>query len=184
MAKERLCNYLWNNRVVDAEKRARFAHVLLLTSVGIPMILAGEEFCDVHDRDIQSAKQVDPVNYNRLEDSWRRRVFDYIANLIKFRTSCPSLGVNDTEFIHVDYSRGGRIMAWVRGGSRGKAPVVVVANFSDEDTPGTEYLVQDWPERDRKDWREITQNRDVPAEWVGKEPLASWEAKVYTYWKP
>ena len=28
-------------------------------------------------------------------------------------------------------------------------------------------------------WREVTQDRDVPDEWVGQEPESPWEAKVY-----
>jgi hypothetical protein len=28
-------------------------------------------------------------------------------------------------------------------------------------------------------WREVTQERDVPGEWAGREPLFPWEAKVY-----
>ena len=30
-----------------------------------------------------------------------------------------------------------------------------------------------------RSWREVTQDRDVPPEWVGREPLFPWEAKVY-----
>ena len=29
-------------------------------------------------------------------------------------------------------------------------------------------------------WREVTQDREVPAAWVGRDPLYPWEAKVYT----
>jgi pullulanase len=178
--KERLCNFLWNNGVADAERRAKLGFACLLTCVGIPMIFAGEEFLDIHDRPI-AQKQVDPVNYARLSDDWRSRVFRYVANLIEFRKGCPALGVNDTEFIHVDSSRNARIVAWKRGGNGGISPVVVVANFSDENTPGSEYYVQNWPERGKDGWREVTQARDVPRSWVGREPLMAWEAKVYTY---
>lgn len=177
--KERLYNFLSNNKVADMERRAKLAFACLLTAVGIPMIFAGEEFCDQMDLDIAD-KQTDPVDYERLSDDWRRRVFDYVATLVKLRQSCPALGVNDTSFIHVDNSRGGKILAWVRGTTN---PVVVVANFTDNDTPGAQYYVPNWPDRNRNDWREITQNRAVPAEWVGKEPLKHWEAKVYTYWR-
>jgi len=52
------------------EKRIKLAFVCLLTAVGIPMILAGEEFADEHDffnpdgNVAQSGgKQVDPVNF-------------------------------------------------------------------------------------------------------------------------
>ncbi|KAJ9660404.1 hypothetical protein H2198_002522 [Neophaeococcomyces mojaviensis] len=178
--KERLFDYLSKNSVTNIERRAKLAFTCLLTAVGIPMILAGEEFCDKMDLPIDK-KQSDPVNYGRKADPWRTRVFQYVARLIDFRKNCPALGVDDTSFIHVDNSRGGKIMTWVRGTSK---PVVVVANFTDEDTPGYQYYVPNWPDRDRNDWREITQDRTVPAAWVGREPLMHWEAKVYTRWKP
>jgi pullulanase len=40
--------------------------------------------------------------------------------------------------------------------------------------------VHNWPATPPgRHWREITQDRDVPPEWVGREPLYAWEAKVY-----
>ncbi|KAJ5033399.1 uncharacterized protein L3040_008516 [Drepanopeziza brunnea f. sp. 'multigermtubi'] len=160
--KERLFNFLSDNQVSDMERRAKFAFALLLTAVGIPMIFAGEEFLDQMDRDI-AHKQDDPVNYERKSEGWRSRIFDYVSTLVKLRTTCPALGDNDTDFSHVDSSRGGRIMAWKRG-APGHEPVVVVASFTDEDTPGAEYYIPNWPERGRGDWREVTQGREVRVE--------------------
>ncbi|KAK4156636.1 1,4-alpha-glucan branching enzyme GlgB [Chaetomidium leptoderma] len=184
--KERLYNFLQSNGIWDVEKRAKLAFALLLTSVGIPMIFAGEEFADQMDRSVDMGKkQSDPVNYARKNDGgWRQALFGYVANLVKFRTKCPALGEDDTDFFHVDRSRGGRIMAWRRGraGDEGRPPVIVVANLSDEDTPGPEYVVPNWPDKEQSGWREISQGRDVPAEWVGREPLLAWEAKIYTRW--
>jgi pullulanase len=61
--------------------------------------------------------------------------------------------------------------------------VVVVANFSDFTTsarPSAEYVVHNWPATPPGGrWREVGQDRDVPPEWVGREPLFAWEAKVY-----
>jgi len=59
--------------------------VCLLTAVGIPMILAGDEFADEHDifagnangRTPDDNKQLDPVNYDRS----RLHVFDTAAAL-------------------------------------------------------------------------------------------------------
>lgn len=180
---ERLYNFLSSNNVTDIERRAKLAFACLLTAVGIPMIFAGEEFVDRMDLDFshdENLKQTDPVNYERKNEDWRSRVFDYVARLVDLRKNCSALGLDDTSFIHVDNSRGGKVLVWVRGTDH---PVVVVANFTDEDTPGEQYYVPNWPDRNRNDWREITQNRAVPAEWVGREPLKHWEALVYTYWK-
>ncbi|KAK0751817.1 glycoside hydrolase family 13 protein [Schizothecium vesticola] len=181
--KERLFNFLASSGVRDVARRARLAFALLLTSVGTPMIFAGEEFCDQMDSSVDMRqKQTDPVNYERKDDGgWRQALFGYVANLVRFRTRCPALGDDETDFFHVDRGRGGRIMAWRRGG--GEFPVVVVVNLSDEDMPGAEYVVPNWPGREKAGWREVSQKRDVPAEWVGREPLLRWEAKIYTRWR-
>ncbi|CAK7206367.1 hypothetical protein SEUCBS139899_009158 [Sporothrix eucalyptigena] len=185
--KNRLYNFCLDNGITDTNeiaRRARLAFVLLLTSVGVPMIFAGEEFSDQEDQSQNMAyKQTDPVNYERRDDDgWRQALFAYVANLVRLRTTCPALGVNDTNVFHVDESRGGRIMAWQRGGGDIQ-PVVIVANFSDEGTPGPDYYVPNWPDQTVSGWREVTQSRHVPMEWVGREPLYAWEAKVYTCWK-
>ena len=193
LGNERLYNWLDFAGVDDKEPRAKLAFVCLLTAVGIPMILAGDEFVDQMDPDIFSGKlsddarnyrkQVDPVNFSRLNDAWRQRVFNYVARLVKFRTTSNALATNDTNFLHVDFEQGKRVLVWQRG--KGDDLVVVVANFSDWGTtdpgnPNSKYLIPSWPSlRQGKKWREITQDRDVPVEWAGKEPLFPWEAKVY-----
>lgn len=195
---ERLFTMLRNFGNDDKEKRIKLAFVCLLTAVGIPMFLAGEEFADQHDFFDQNGnvtqaggKQVDPVNFARLVDTtdplqpMRKRIFEYVARLVKFRTRQPALGVNDTEFIHLDFDAGKRILVWKRGGT-GQNPVVVVANFSDfvSGSAGgqpAEYRVHNWPATPAgRGWREVTRQRAVPPEWVGREPLFAWEAKVYT----
>ncbi|MEI9815373.1 MAG: alpha-amylase family glycosyl hydrolase [Acidobacteriota bacterium] len=194
--RERLYNYLMSASLSGSglEKRFKLAFVCLLTSVGIPMILAGEEFGDEHTRfdrfgnvTQDGGKQVDPVNYGRLEgDSepakMRRRILTYVSRLVKLRTSADALSVNDNHFIHVDFNTGKRVLAWTRG-APGMEPVVVVANFSDFSSGGdhAEYVVHNWPATPvGKQWREVTQDRTVPPEWIGREPLFEWEAKVYT----
>ncbi|KAK4116613.1 glycoside hydrolase family 13 protein [Canariomyces notabilis] len=185
LRKERLYNFLVNNGISDIERRAKLAFALLLTSVGIPMIFAGEEFADQMDRSVDMGKkQTDPVNYARKDEGgWRQELFRYVANLVKFRTVCPALGENETDFFHVSEARGGKIMAWRRGKvGDGKQPVLIVANFSNESTSGSEYVIPNWPGKGESGWREISQGRDVPAEWFGREPLFPWEAKIYTRW--
>ena len=186
---ERLFNFFQSNGVVDIEKRTKLAFACLLTAVGIPQILAGDEFADQHDLFDQNGhvtqdggKQVDPVNFSRLNDDWRTRIKDYVARLIKFRTTSDALTVNDIEVIHVDLD-GKQVVAWRRGRPADDQVVVVVANFSDFTTPpcpSAEYVVHNWPTTPPgKKWREISQDRDVPSDWVGREPIFAQEAKVY-----
>ena len=81
---------------------------------------------------------------------------------------------------------GKRVLAWRRGRTGSDSIVVVVANFSDFGTadPGNgaaEYRVHNWPATPSgKMWREVTRERNVPNEWIGREPIFPWEAKVYT----
>jgi pullulanase len=187
---ERIYTYLDFNGIYEKEQRIKLAFVCLLTAVGIPMILAGDEFADQMDDDIfhgsgderSFRKQVDPVNFSRLNDEWRKRVFYYVARLVKFRTQSAALAVNDTDFIHVDFSQGKRVLVWKRGS--GDNIVVVVANFSNWGTdihhPHAEYVVSNWPKLPTgRKWQEITQEREVPLEWAGREPIFAFEAKVY-----
>ena len=196
--RERLYNFLLNVNLagLDLEKRFKLAFVCLLTAVGVPMILAGEEFADEHSRfdrfghvTQDGGKQVDPVTYGRLEGSsdiaqMRRRILAYVSRLVKLRTSSPALGVNDNNFIHVDFNENKRVLVWTRGAA-GMDPVVVLANFSDFVSTGggnpAEYVVPGWPATPPgKQWREVTQDRIVPPDWIGREPIFPWEAKVYT----
>jgi pullulanase len=188
---ERLFNFFLNNNVADGEKRMKLAFACLLTAVGLPMILAGDEFADQHDLfdargDVTQGggKQVDPVNFARLGEDWRERVRTYAARLIKLRTSYPALTVNDIDFIHVDFNGAKRVLVWRRGRADSKEQVVVLANFSDFSTPNglldprAEYVVPNWPATpDGKRWREVPQDRD--ADRAGREPIFPWEAKVY-----
>jgi 1,4-alpha-glucan branching enzyme len=181
---ERLYNFLDNNGVALKEERIKLAFACLLTAVGIPMILAGDEFADEHDLAVvHPQKQRDAVNFERLEQPWRRRIFDYVARLVRLRGGHDALARNDTAILHVDLNDNKRVAAWHRGVPGSGNQIVVVANFSDFANfgqPFAEYVVPNWPSTPGgKKWREMTQERDVPAEWAGREPLTAWEAKVY-----
>ncbi|HEX3044394.1 MAG TPA: alpha-amylase family glycosyl hydrolase [Bacillota bacterium] len=191
---ERLYNYLQSQHVYDTEKRIKLGFVCLLTAVGIPMFLLGEEFADEHDLfdkegrvTNEGGKQFDPVNFSRLNDDWRIRIKDYVARLIKLRKAYDALAVNDTKFIHVDFEEGKRVLVWQRGQEGSDKLAVVVANFSDYSSPNNcEYVVHNWPATPQgKTWFEITQPnenkepRKIAPEWVGRESIYSWEAKVY-----
>jgi pullulanase len=198
---ERLFTMLRNFPRDQIEKRIKLAFTCLLTAVGIPLFLAGEEFGDEHDLfgldgvvSQNGGKQVDPVNFSRLtatpkdtdasRDEFfagvRQRILAYVKPLIKFRTREPALSVNDTEFFWTDFGDGKRVLAWRRGAAA-QRPVVVVANFSDfASAPGTDYRIPTWPRTPAgKQWIDVSQgNRLVTL--PGTEPIFAWEAKVYT----
>lgn len=185
---QRFYNYL-DRKYPLKEKYYKLAFACLLTAVGTPMILAGDEFADQEDLPMGDPgdrnKQIDPVNFDRKSDAWRQDIFEYVSRLVKFRTTSEALAVNDTEFIHVDFSQGKRVLVWRRGRPNSNHPVIVVANFSDwgsdVQNPSAEYRIPNWDfslGRDR--WKEVTQSRSVDPAWIGREPIYPWEAKIYT----
>jgi 1,4-alpha-glucan branching enzyme len=122
-----------------ALERLRSAFCLLLTAVGIPMILAGDEFGDVHDLDHTNwrMKMSDPVDWERLYSSTNNHnLWHRVAELIAFRTSHPALIRNDTEFLHFhpdfDNNDGAKVFVYcrTRGADLGcNNQVIVVANI-------------------------------------------------------
>jgi len=192
--KERLFTMLQKSGFsgLDLQKRVQLAFVCLLTANGIPMFLAGEEFADQNDLFDANGnvtdgggKEVDPVDFSRLREPMRHSIFEYVSRLVHLRRSYPALGVNDTDFIQVDFSDNKRVLVWKRG-IASQDPLIVVANFSDYQTPNgltdpnAKYVVPNWPPTPPgRHWREITQGRDVLSGQIGCEPIFSWEAKVY-----
>lgn len=122
-----------------ALERLRSAFCLLMTSVGIPMILAGDEFGDIHDLDHSNwrMKMSDPVDWERIDASANNRdLWDKVAELITLRTMHPALSRNETEFIHFhpefDHNDGAKVFAYCRSGGVGlgaEHQIVVVGNI-------------------------------------------------------
>jgi len=125
------------NTHTEAIDRLRSAFGLLLTSVGVPMFLAGEEFGDIHDLDYRDwqLKMEDPVDWTRRDFPGHSGLYDSVRDLIHLRTSTEALQRNEVETFYVDPTMdetdGGRVFAYCRtsGDSLGSdEQVVVVAN--------------------------------------------------------
>lgn len=172
----RLHTFLTEQGVDEPLPRIRLAFVCLLTAVGVPMFLAGEEFGDVHDLPItDEKKQADAVHFGRASEPDRRRLFEAVARLIRLRISASALSVNDVEFLHFDFEEGRRVAVWRRGRPGVDSPVIVVANFSDWSSEGKPYEVSNFPFG--SGWHEVIEARPAPQ--AGREPLGAWEARVY-----
>lgn len=182
VANQRLYSWLDANQIAAKEERYLLAFACLLTAVGLPMLLAGEEFA------MQPAlnalddyqKQIDPIDFTQLErDPWRQTLSAAVARLVKLRTTADALSVNDVQFIHNDLN-GKQVVAWQRGRPGIDPPVVVVANFSDfTSSSGSDYVVNNFPSAPPgRQWREVVSDRATNVR-AGREPLTAWGVKVY-----
>lgn len=132
-----------------ALEHLRSAFCLLMTAVGIPMILAGDEFGDVHDLDHSNwrLKMSDPVDWERLQNSANnRRLWDQVSELIRMRTRHAALARNETEFFHFhpdfDQPSGTQVFAMCRTAARNlgsREQVIVIANLGEQSFD--EYIV-------------------------------------------
>ena len=110
--------------VQAALRRVFGAFAILMTSVGMPMWLAGEEFGDVHDTDYidVNAKQQDPVQWNRAAFLGNAALKANVAKLIQLRTSHPALQRNEVEFFYFhpqfDDNDAPRVFAYCRSGGQ------------------------------------------------------------------
>jgi 1,4-alpha-glucan branching enzyme len=140
--------------VLAACKRVFGAFAILMTSVGIPMFLAGEEFGDVHDESCidVNQKQQDPVQWARARFSSNQALLAGVRDLIRLRTSHPALQRDEVEtfYFHPEFDNNfaPRVFAYARTagqalGSSGQ--VIVVANMGAVDYPT--YDIPGWPWR-------------------------------------
>jgi 1,4-alpha-glucan branching enzyme len=138
--------------VQAALSRVFGAFALLMTSVGIPMWLAGEEFADVHDLDPfgVNPKQQDPVQWTRAGYPGNAALLANVGKLVHLRTSHPALQRNEVDFFyfHPQFDANGapRVFAYCRTGGQSlgsKNQVVVIANMGGADYPN--YDIPNWP---------------------------------------
>ena len=137
--------------VQAAFERVLGAFAILMTSVGTPMFLAGEEFGDVHDTDYidVNRKQQDPVQWGRAAFRGNAALKADVAKLIQLRTSHPALQRNEVEAFYFhpqfDDDNSPRVFAYCRtdGQPLGFAgQVIVIANMGPQSFPN--YDIPGW----------------------------------------
>jgi 1,4-alpha-glucan branching enzyme len=137
--------------VQQALRRCFGAFAILLTSVGMPMWLAGEEFGDVHDTDYVdvNAKQQDPVQWNRASFQGNAALQTSVTKMIQLRTSHPALQRDEVEFFYFhpqfDDNDSPRVFAYCRSGGQplgSSGQVIVIANMGQQSFPN--YDIPGW----------------------------------------
>jgi len=142
-----------------AFQQVHSALALTLTAVGIPMLLAGEEFADLHDTDRRDwrKKMSDPVDWARMAFSGHRELLARVRQLVHLRRGHSALRRNEVQFFgfnsgdrvgfhpSFDENDGERLFAYCRTGGQplGRPnQVIVVANLGPHDFP---KVWVDWP---------------------------------------
>ncbi|MGP0070108.1 MAG: alpha-amylase family glycosyl hydrolase [Isosphaeraceae bacterium] len=125
---------------------------ILMTSVGIPMFLAGEEFGDVHDTSYTDVneKQEDPVQWGRAQFTANSQLKANVAKLIGLRTSHPALQRDEVECFYFhpqfDSDDAPRVFAYCRTGGQplgSPGQVIVIANLAP--LSYSVYNIPGWP---------------------------------------
>ncbi|HEX4808395.1 MAG TPA: alpha-amylase family glycosyl hydrolase, partial [Bryobacteraceae bacterium] len=138
--------------VLAACRRVFGGFAILMTSVGIPMFLAGEEFGDVHDMSFTDVnpKQEDPVQWLRADFSSNSALLTNVGELIRLRTSHPALQRDEVEafYFHPQFDNNDapRVFAYCRTGGQqvgSTGQVIVVANMGAANYPN--YEIPRWP---------------------------------------
>jgi 1,4-alpha-glucan branching enzyme len=125
---------------------------LIMTSVGMPMFLAGEEFGDVHDTDYNAVdpKQQDPVQWQRAALPGNAALQTRVRQMIQLRTTHPALQRNEIAFFYFhpafDSDNGPWVFAYARtnGAALGSAgQVIVIANMGAQSF--SSFAFAGWP---------------------------------------
>jgi glycosidase len=144
-------NTALRNTVDAACRRVFAAFAILMTSVGMPMFLAGEEFGDVHDTDFVdvNSKQQDPVQWGRAQFLANSALQFFAGRLIQLRTSHAALQRKEVDFFYFhpqfDANEGPRVFAYCRTGGLplgSPGQVVVIANVGP--AAFSSYFIPNW----------------------------------------
>ncbi len=138
--------------VQAALRRVFGAFAILMTSVGMPMWLAGEEFGDVHDTDYSGvdSKQQDPVQWNRAMFTGNAALKAAVAKLIALRTSHPALQRDEVEvfYFHPQFDDNDAPRVFLPIAALAARPwgwleqVIVIANMGSQPLPT--YNIPGW----------------------------------------
>ena len=134
----RLFRKLGEKGILDEELyiRAKLGALILMTSIGVPMIWMGEEFGE----HVLMSEQSNKIDWTLLENDGNMELFNYYKALIRLRTTHAAFRSTNIEFFHEDANSG--VLAFHRYDDEGHSAVVVL-NLSDETLDN--YAVPNFP---------------------------------------
>lgn len=134
----RLFRKLGEKGILDAElyTRAKLGALILMTSIGVPMIWMGEEFGE----HVPMSESTNKINWTLLESEPNKELFSYYRRLIRLRTTNDAFRSAQIEFFFEDVDAG--VLCFHRFDDNGNN-VTVVLNLSDNDLEN--YTITNFP---------------------------------------
>ena len=149
----------------------KFGVTLLMTAVGIPLILMGEEFGEYKPLKPESSK----LDWTLLKNEGSQGLLDYYKGLIRLRKENYALYGDNIDFFYEDPEA--KVLGYIRWNDEG-SQLIIIANFSDNFLEG--YAVSQIPESGT--WHEWTRDYDVEVvEGKLELDLGEYEAKVLVW---
>ncbi|MBD1850746.1 alpha-amylase family glycosyl hydrolase [Leptolyngbya sp. FACHB-711] len=154
-----------------AFRRRKLGAVLVMTSVGVPMLWMGEEFGEYKLKTTDPAK----LDWTLLKNEENLGLFKYYQGLIALRKNNRALHTTNIDFFHGNPDA--KVFAYVRWNEEGSR-IVVVVNLSDQFLAG--YQISHFPEDGM--WHEWTKNYDIEAKnGLLTIDLGEYEAQVFVW---
>ncbi|MEP0912307.1 alpha-amylase family glycosyl hydrolase [Leptolyngbya sp. GB1-A1] len=154
-----------------AFRRRKLGAVLVMTSVGVPMLWMGEEFGEYKLKTTDPAK----LDWTLLKNEENLGLFKYYQGLIALRKNNRALHTTNIDFFHENPDA--KVFAYVRWNEEGSR-IVVVVNLSDQFLAG--YQISHFPEDGM--WHEWTKNYDIEAKnGLLTIDLGEYEAQVFVW---
>ncbi|EAZ91171.1 alpha-amylase family glycosyl hydrolase [Crocosphaera chwakensis] len=134
----------------EAFQRAKLGAILLMTTVGVPLLWMGNEFGE-YDADAESS-----INWNLLENESNKNLFETYQKLIRLKTQTNALHTDNIDFIHEDIDN--KVLVYHRWDNE-DSRVVVVLNFSGNSL--SDYRIPNFP--NSTDWNDYLNDEEYQA---------------------
>lgn len=134
----------------EAFQRANLGAILLMTTVGVPLIWMGNEFGEDDEEEKSN------LNWKLLENDSNQHLFETYKKLIELKINNHALHTDNVDFIHEDIEN--NILVYHRWNEDGSS-VVVVLNFSGNSF--SDYGIPNFP--NSTDWKDHLNNKTYQA---------------------
>ncbi|CAF1408968.1 unnamed protein product [Adineta steineri] len=161
----------------EAIKRIKITTAWLMTTVGLPLIWMGEEWCEDKIRgDEDRTRKINKIDWSLLTKTSQRSLFELYRKLITFRKSSSAIKSDNVTFLCHDSDK--HIVAYHRWSNENNESIVALFNLSLKDQQT--YSINNWPKNGR--WQELISQSEIQIH--NNEfniDLKSYEFKIFAF---